>query len=132
MLAASARFVEENRAGSIQRQRRNEIDASLRFHARHPERIPERLAELDREWEIERVIDAHTASVALAGLLLGTLVNRKFLIVTGVVSLVLMQHAVFGWCPRVAVLRRLGFRTAGEIWHERCGLEALRDARPVV
>jgi hypothetical protein len=36
------------------------------------------------------------------------------------------MHAVQGWCPPVPVLRRLGFRTASEIDHERYALKALR------
>ncbi len=38
----------------------------------------------------------------------------------------LFQHAVQGWCPPVPLFRRLGFRTAREIDHERYALKALR------
>ena len=38
----------------------------------------------------------------------------------------MIQHALQGWCPPLAVLRRLGFRTAKEINEERFALAALR------
>lgn len=43
----------------------------------------------------------------------------------------LLVHATVGWCPPVAVLRRLGFRTAKEIAAERQALESMvsRTAR---
>ena len=44
----------------------------------------------------------------------------------GVVGGFLLQHALSGWCPPVTLLRRLGFRTAGEIHREKYALKALR------
>jgi hypothetical protein len=38
----------------------------------------------------------------------------------------LLQHAVQGWCPPVALLRRRGVRTSMEIAEERNALKALR------
>jgi hypothetical protein len=38
-----------------------------------------------------------------------------------------MQHALQGWCPPVPILRRLGFRTAREIFEERLALKSLLD-----
>ena len=130
-MPAMTRRVEQNNFEDIDRARQSEIQQSLRYHAARPGEIPARLAELDREWDVERVIEAHTAIVALAGLSLGAFVNRKFLILTGAVSMVLMLHAIQGWCPRVAVLRRLGFRTKAEIYEERCGLAMLRGEQRI-
>lgn len=125
MPALSVHRVERNTAAEIDRARQAEIQASLRYHAARPREVPARLAELDCEWDIERVIEAHTATVALGSLLLGTFVNRKFLLLTAAVASVSMLHVVQGWCPRVAILRRLGFRTRAEICEERCGLKML-------
>jgi hypothetical protein len=36
----------------------------------------------------------------------------------------LLFHSVYGWCPPVPVLRRLGFRTAREIEAERHAIAA--------
>jgi hypothetical protein len=84
-----------------------------------------RLDELDREWDIERAIEANAASIALVGVALGALVNAWFLLLPAAVCAFLLQHALQGWCPPVPVLRRLGFRTAREIFEERLALKAL-------
>ena len=125
MVAASTRRVERNTATAINRERQAEIQASLRYHAARPQEIPARLAELDREWDIERAIEANAATVALAGLALAAFVDRRFLAVPAAVAGFLLQHAVQGWCPPVPVLRRIGFRTPAEICEERCGLKML-------
>jgi hypothetical protein len=45
---------------------------------------------------------------------------------SGIVLSLLLQHAVQGWCPPLAVLRRRGVRTRREIEEERYALKALR------
>lgn len=94
--------------------------------AGRPDRIEGRLDDLDREWDIERALEANAATVALAGLALGATVDRRFFAVPALVAGFLLQHAVQGWCPPVPILRRLGFRTQSEIERERCALKALR------
>lgn len=64
---------------------------------------------------------------ALAGVALGAFVDRRFLLLPAAVCLFLMQHALQGWCPPVPILRRLGFRTAREIFEERLALKSLLD-----
>jgi hypothetical protein len=85
-----------------------------------------RFGELDREWDIERTIEANASTLALAGTLLGFFVHRRFLALPIAVSAFLLQHALQGWCPPVPLLRRLGFRTEKEIQEERTALKALR------
>ena len=126
MAPASARRVERNTAEEINRARRAEIQDSLRYPAARPREISARLAELDREWDIERAIEANAAAVSLAGLALAAFVDRRFLALPVAVAGFLLQHAVQGWCPPVPVLRRIGFRTPAEICEERCGLRMLR------
>lgn len=88
--------------------------------------IHRRLAELDREWDIERTLELNAATIGLTSLILGATTNRKWLLLTGTVLAFLTQHAVQGWCPPVPVFRRLGFRTETEINEERYALKALR------
>src|SRR5215204_2542955 len=125
MVPAGMRRVEANTPEQINRERQAEIGASLRYHATRPREIPARLAELDREWDIERALQANAAAVSLGGLLLAALVDRRLIAVPAMVAGFLGQHAVQGWCPPVPVLRRLGFRTPTEICEERCGLKML-------
>ncbi|MCE5266365.1 MAG: DUF2892 domain-containing protein [Planctomycetaceae bacterium] len=96
------------------------------------EAIDRRLAQLDREWDIERALEANAAAVLLLGVFLGATVNRKWFAFPAVVGGFLLQHAIQGWCPPVPILRRLGFRTQPEIERERYALKALRgDFRDV-
>jgi hypothetical protein len=88
--------------------------------------IDRRLAELDREWDIERTLEANAATVALSGVVLAITVDRKWIALPAVVAGFLLQHALQGWCPPVPVFRRLGFRTQREIDEERYALKALR------
>jgi hypothetical protein len=125
-LPATTRRVAKNPPDDINRDIQQQIEASVRYYAQHPEQIGRRLAELDREWDIERTLEANAATVALTGTVLGILVNRRFLGIPLLAIGFLLQHALQGWCPPVAFFRRRGVRTAEEIAEERCALKALR------
>lgn len=127
MLSSTTMRVPEHTAGPVNDSiRRRTEDNVSRYAAAGPDAIDRRLGELDREWDIERVLEANAATVALLGVGLGTFVDRRFYLLPGVVGAFLLQHAIQGWCPPVPVFRRLGFRTAGEIDEERYALKALR------
>lgn len=100
-------------------------DVSRYFEA-PDEIITARIHELEREWDIERTLEANAATVSLAGLALGILVDRRFLLLPVAVAGFLLQHALQGWCPPLPVLRRLGVRTAAEIHQEILALRILR------
>jgi hypothetical protein len=88
--------------------------------------IGARIEELEREWDIERTLEANAASVALLGAGLGAAVNRRFFALPAVVAGFLLQHALQGWCPPLPLFRRLGVRTAKEIHEEILALRILR------
>lgn len=88
--------------------------------------IDTRLKELEREWGIERAIEANASTLVIVGTALGAFMNRRFLVLPALVGGFLLKHALQGWCPSVPVLRRLGFRTSYEIDRERYALKALR------
>jgi len=55
------------------------IEANVNFYATQDRRTLDiRLQELDREWDIERVLEANSAAVSLIGLGLGRLVSRRW------------------------------------------------------
>jgi hypothetical protein len=110
----------------INRRIRQEISSHVRHYAAHPEKIPERLRQLDQEWDIERAIQANAAALGFFGVMMGATRGRGWLVLPALVTGFLFQHAVQGWCPPVPVLRRLGFRTSYEIEEERQALKALR------
>jgi hypothetical protein len=120
-----------NRVSRITAQEVNDrieraMQTRLHYYAAHPEEIAARLEELDREWDIERRIEAGAPTVALAGTALGLTVSRKFLAIPLIVAGFLLMHAVHGFAPPVPVMRRLGVRTQSEIERERYALKALR------
>lgn len=129
MTTATTDRVRSNTAPEINARIRRETVARLTTYAAHPERIPRRLAELDREWDIERAIELNASALMLMGTVFGVTRDRRWLALPALVSGFLMQHAVQGWCPPVPVLRALGFRTADEINAERYALKLLQ-ARP--
>lgn len=96
------------------------------YKSEGPAAIDARIEELDREWDIERTLEMNAAAFALTGTILGALVNRKWLVLPAVVAAFLAQHAVQGWCPPLAILRRMGIRTRPEIDREKYALKALR------
>lgn len=108
------------------RRIRRQIEINVHYYALHPHEIDRRLEELDREWDIERMLEATAATLALSGTVLGILRHRGFLMLPLAVAAFLLQHALQGWCPPVSVLRRQGVRTAAEIASERAALKALR------
>ena len=118
--------VPQNTVATVNARIELDMRRRLGHYARNPEQIRARLSELDREWDIERVLETNASALALGGLVAGVVADRRALLLSGAVLAFLLQHAVQGWCPPVPVLRRLGVRTAGEIETERQCLKAMR------
>ncbi|MEK4034204.1 hypothetical protein WOC76_12925 [Methylocystis sp. IM3] len=132
MATVAADRVQRHTDEAVNRTIHAQMLERLVYFALHPERIEERLHHLDREWDIERALEANASTFALAGLTLGFAVDRRWLALPVLVAGFLLQHALQGWCPPLPVLRRLGFRTQREIDRERYALKALRgDFRQV-
>ncbi len=93
---------------------------------RAQDEVEQRLGELDEEWDLERSLQANAAVLSLAGLVLGATVSRKWLVLPGVVAGLLLQYAVSGWCPPMALFRRMKCRTRGEIDAEKFALRVQR------
>ncbi len=125
-MVSTRRRVPKHTSSEVNARIRQEMIQRLRTFADHPDEVEQRLIELDREWDIERAIEANAATLALAGVALGATGDRRWLVLPALVTAFLLQHAVQGWCPPVPVLRRLGFRTADEINQERYALKAMR------
>jgi hypothetical protein len=88
--------------------------------------IDRRLAELNKEWDVERLLQTNFAALSLVGIGLASKLDKRWALLALVVPAFMIQHAVQGWCPPLAVLRRLGIRTAKEINEERFALTSLR------
>ena len=118
--------VPANTSFAVNRQIADRIAESVVWHTKHPRRIDQRLKELDREWDIERLLEANASALAFTGTMLGIKHHPRWLLVPALVTGFLFQHAVQGWCPPIPLLRRLGFRTAREIETERTALKVIR------
>jgi hypothetical protein len=125
MVPATGMRVEANAEEEINRRIRRELEARVYYYAQRPEEIDARLDELDREWDIERLLETSAGALAILGLTLGS-IHRRWALLSALGGAFLLQHGVQGWCPPVPVFRRLGIRTAAEICHERFALKALR------
>ena len=125
VLPSTARRVEMNTDPVIDHRIRRRIEENIHYYAMHPERSSNAWQELDREWDIERVLEANAAGIALGGMLLG-LFRRGFLWLPLAVAGFLLQHALQGWCPPCGCCAGWGVRTAAEIASERAALKSLR------
>lgn len=117
--------VTKNTSEDVNRAIQERTAHSIDYYRLHPNEIEQRLRELDREWDIERALEANAASLVVLGTTLGLTVNQRFFAVPLVVGGFLLQHALQGWCPPLPIMRRLGYRTVAEIKEERDALESL-------
>lgn len=125
-VAESRSRVPKHTSESLNRRIRLVTIANIEACAEQPQTINQRLRELDKEWDVERLLQTNASCLALSGVLLGVFRNPKFLFLTGAVLAFLLQHSIQGWCPPLPVLRRMGIRTRDEINQEREALKLLR------
>jgi hypothetical protein len=129
MVPATATRVEAHTSPQFNERVKDDLRERLAAYRSDDRRvlIDTRLRELDREWDVERVLQTNFAALSLVGLALASRVDKRWLILALGVPAFMVQHALQGWCPPLALLRRLGLRTAREINEERFALQALRD-----
>ena len=110
----------------IDNQTRENIEA---YSIASKEMLQARIEDLDREWDIERTLELNASLVALAGVVLAATVNKRWLLLPGLVTAFLAQHAIQGWCPPIPLFRRLGVRTQKEIDAEKHALLKVLEAK---
>jgi hypothetical protein len=119
--------VTANTATEINEKIDRQITKSVRFFSgKSEDEINQRIHDLEREWDMERLLETNASALAFTGVVLGVVRNKKWLFLPGIVLPFLLQHAVQGWCPPVPLFRRLGVRTREEIEREKFALKALR------
>jgi hypothetical protein len=118
--------VSKNTREEYDHQIRRETEKNIAYYATRPGEIPQRLRELDEEWDIERALMMNAAAITLFSVMRSIMGRRRYTLVSLIVPGFLLQHAVQGWCPPLNIFRRLGFRTQMEIDLERYALKALR------
>jgi hypothetical protein len=112
-----------DRQAAIDQELRARVE---RYRTANADELDRRIEQIEAESDMERVLEFNASALALAGVLAGIVVHRRFLVVPAVVLGFLLQHAIQGWCPPLPLFRRLGVRTRQEIDAERYALKALR------
>lgn len=104
----------------------NRIIDNIRYYStKKPEAIERHIKKLEREWDIERILELNASSIILLSVIL-SVKDKRWLVLSGLVSAFLLQHAIQGWCPPLPVLRAIGFRTKEEIDREKYALKVLK------
>lgn len=96
------------------------------YAGKSPEEISQRIKALDKEWDIERVLDLNMSAMALCGIASSLLFNKYSIILPILLLLFFIWHAFQGWCPPIPILRLLKIRTRPEIDREKYALKAMR------
>jgi len=119
--------VRRHTSEKVQRKIDDTIELNIRSYSAKPRAsLDKRIEQLESEWDIERLLETNASTIALTGVLLGILLNRKWVLLSAGVLGFLLLHGVQGWCPPLPLLRRLGVRTRGEIDREKYALKYLR------
>lgn len=85
-----------------------------------------RLGELDKEWNLEKILAVNASAAILTGMILGAASDKKWYILPTAVAGFLLQHGIEGWSAPASVFRLFGFRSKQEIEEERQSLMVLR------
>ncbi|WP_050615097.1 YgaP family membrane protein [Bacillus testis] len=119
----TATRVERSSQDYINDEIQEEIERRIDFYkTKDKKEILDRISQLDKEWDTERVLETNASSLVIAGSILAMTVNKKWAIMPAVVGSFLLQHALQGWCPPLAIIRRAKVRTSNEINQERRAL----------
>jgi hypothetical protein len=120
--------IREHSSPEANRRIDRESAGAVALAERSPAELRQRLAELDREWTIDRalmlnfgVVGAITAFRAMRNLRRTGGMGAAGLLFWVQIGF-LVNHAVRGWCPPMPLFRRLGFRSDREISAERVAL----------
>lgn len=89
-------------------------------------KINDRLTELEKEWDIERILELNASALALTGIGLALKVHRNWIWLSVTMVAFMAHHAIQGWCPPVSLLRKLGYRTRAEIDKEILALRGMK------
>jgi hypothetical protein len=123
--------VRRNTPDDILREIDHQIARNIRYYAAQPKDvIRTRIADLQREWSVERWLEANTASIGCITSILALIGGRKWGLLTCSVLGFSLVHALQGFDPPLTFLRKLGVRTRGEIDRELYALKALLGEFP--
>jgi hypothetical protein len=88
--------------------------------------ITARLKQLEKQWSIERALEATAATFTVIGVGLAAIDGKTWLLLAGAGAMLSAANAANVWCPLAPVFRYLGLRSATEIQMERYALKLVR------
>jgi hypothetical protein len=109
----------------------NRIDQAMmkrvwEYAKKSREEISARIAELEREWDVERVLETAAGALSLVGVLMGVTRGRRWLLLPAGVLASMLQHSLTRKSCAVQLIRTAGVRTRREIESEKYALRMLR------
>ena len=122
---------EERVRSSTSSEKNREIDLEIiknirKYENRSAEDIEKRIKRLEKEWDIERLLETNMSTLALTGIALSIFVHPYWIILPIVVLLFFLQHALQGWCPPLPIFRAMGKRSRAELDREKYALKVLK------
>jgi hypothetical protein len=127
MLSTTVERVEKNTSSALHSQFEEELRENISMYMKADRRdIDRRLEALDKEWNIERMIELEAPVMIGLGALLGLTHNRKWFGLSLFAASMVIVHNTQGWYPLLRVFQRLGFRSQRYIEDERNALRVLR------
>lgn len=119
--------IRESTSDEINRRIDRYTEDNIRHYATQPnDIITDRINILEKEWDIQRLVQSISSGIGLGSIILGVLGSKKWWFITTLATASSGIHAVRGWSPGTVALRRMGFRTRQEIDREKYALKALR------
>ncbi|MGV3742468.1 MAG: hypothetical protein ACO1NO_09195 [Burkholderiaceae bacterium] len=132
MLSETTQRVEINTSPAVNQKFDEQLQENLsRYLDADRATIDRRLAELDREWNVERFIETEAPLMIGLGIALGMTRGRKWFGLSAMAASMVILHGVQGWYPLLPIFRRLGVRSQNEIEEERTALRVLRGDHEV-
>ncbi|MDD3414716.1 MAG: DUF2892 domain-containing protein [Lachnospiraceae bacterium] len=98
-----------------------------KYRNSNKEILSKEIDKLNFEWDTERVLESNAASIILLSSILGFRKREvHYFVLSGIVGFFLLVHALQGWCPPLPIIRKLGVRTAEEIFEVKSALKQIR------
>jgi hypothetical protein len=119
--------VEMHTSNNINKEIEHKTEENLvKFQNANFDVLTNRIKQLDREWDTERVLEANAATSIIVSSIIGFFSSPYWFIITGIINFFLFEHAIQGWCPPLPLIRRLGIRTQEEIQVEKMAVKFMR------
>jgi hypothetical protein len=79
-METTANRVPVHTGDEVNQRIRRQTDGNIRYYADHLDEIDDRLAEPERDWDIERTLEANAASISVITVLLGLMTAKPKLV----------------------------------------------------